>query len=805
MNSINKIKKIQYHRTTSDVIDLKEYIVFEDEVNKSKQALFKFHNSLNQDVMSFTFEISQYNSENFLIEKVVVSYNNRSVSNSDFVPESKLTLNYDCQRIECHLVKAIFERISWENGKFSPIPYTLKEFRDSFDSKANENEIKKQPSKPKKKVTITKNSVRVKDVTTSNVPKGYKIYSVIACVLLIAGIFASAFIYKSWFNDFYDGTFQYNINKNDNTCIITGYESTSDEVVIPNVIDDKYTVVGIGKKAFKDSDVTKVKVEAYSLNIQDEAFSGAKKLKEFIPNQEKSELYLGRGVFSECTSLERVELNNVYNIYDYTFSDCTSLTELIVPNATLYAHSLEGCSSLATLEYNNTDYYVNFSDLFGNGSINLNTVITNMGTISANYFGSIPSLSTVTLLNPGVVVEFGAYKGLGIPGYYGNDTLEYNNGYLLVNTNTDEFVIDNFPDNAIDLIFDKIANYCKTLVINNASIRLSQNNINKLKHLNNIIIKDCASIDYDAFSNKSNLYLEAKSSIFNKMVGYQAAFTDVKVTEFDSNYYNCLSKFTNLISLSMPFVDMSLSSLGVSANVCNISYSECIATAIPKNYMTSYHNVRTISFPEGIKSVESNVISNCWSLHSVYLPKSIEEMSVGVIGDGCANLSEVTLPFVGTTSTSPLSYMKVNYSYESTKYLKVLGKTYGGDDFSLGLEKALGIDFEDEVLNTSMLLENCYSLSKLKFTNNTYISDIVEKNSLSLEWLFLDNVNEIYLNYDLVKARRIWMNINNTYNSLNPVALAQMQTILYLTGTEPINYYNVYYGVSETYESVKYN
>lgn len=803
MSSINKIKKIQYHKKSADIINLVEYIVFQNDVKLKKQIVFKFHNNLNQNIYSLQFEVSQYNEENLLIEKSIVEYDKfiENSRNNDFVPESRLNVNYDCARIECHLLKARFERVTWENGVYSPIPYTLDEFRKS--SKKTQKPKQAAPVKVKKKEKVLKNDIRIKNVTGLNVPKGHLVYLTLATVILILGMFAGSIFFKKKTNEYYDGTFQFSVNEKNNTCIITGYESSIDEVVIPNQLGNKYTVLGIGKKAFKNSNVTKVTIDAYDLTIEDDAFYGSKNLTEFIPNDEESSIKLGQGIFANCTSLKKVELKNVDEIFPYTFYNCKNLEELILPDSILYRECLEGCVKLKNIEYKQTSPITTFKDLFGTSKINVESLKTNQAFITSDYFGNIPTLTKIELINPAVTVEFGAFRGLGYKNYFGNDTVEYLDGLVLFDNHTTEFIISDFPNDIIDIVIDKIGTYCNKLTIDSPDMKITSSRMKKFTNLETLVIKNCNSFEYDALNIKRKITLETDTRTLSKIRG-NSKVDNLIITEMNDSFNkNCLSGLPNLSRVEMPFIEMTLNDLGLTNKIKEIKYTDCKGTNIPKNYIVSYDNIEELSFPEGIISVSESAICFCASLRKLSFPKSITKMAKFSIGVSCFNLYDVTLPFVGTTANNGLSYSDINLSYNATRYLKILGKTYGGEYFSKGLENVIAIDFEDTVTNTLNLLNYCSSgnLKYVKFTNNKSIDNIANA-PIYIDWLFLDNIGKLNFKEETILAQCIWMNKINPFSSLNVFELKNYGTKIYLTGNENILYSNVTKDYKKTYDDI---
>ena len=139
---------------------------------------------------------------------------------------------------------------------------------------------------------------------------------------------------------------QYEVDKEGNTCTITGIgEYKSADVVIPEKIDG-YTVVSIGDGAFKECQTIKTV-----------------SLPETIVN-------IGKEAFCTCVSLERIELPaNLQQIADGAFAGCVSLIEIDLPDklTTLGSAVFFMCNSLIEVEWPSS--LTNFgTSPFGNSS-----------------------------------------------------------------------------------------------------------------------------------------------------------------------------------------------------------------------------------------------------------------------------------------------------------------------------------------------------------------------------------------------------------------------------------------------------
>ena len=162
---------------------------------------------------------------------------------------------------------------------------------------------------------------------------------------------------------------QYEVDKEGNTCTITGIgEYKGVDVVIPEKIGD-FTVVAIGDAAFKDcSSIETVQLPETVVAIGEEAFLNCFSLTDInIPHGVK---VIAREAFCSCVSLERIELPaNLQQIADGAFAGCVSLIEIDLPDklTTLGSAVFFMCNSLIEVEWPSS--LTNFgSSPFGNCS-----------------------------------------------------------------------------------------------------------------------------------------------------------------------------------------------------------------------------------------------------------------------------------------------------------------------------------------------------------------------------------------------------------------------------------------------------
>ena len=116
------------------------------------------------------------------------------------------------------------------------------------------------------------------------------------------------------------------------------------------------TVIGIYNEGFKDfSGLTQVKLPSTVKNLANQCFRGSGLAGEFIfPDSITS---IGDNVFSGCTSLTRVVVNENITTLQNTFFGCTSLQEVKIASGTttLSGSPFRGCTALVSVYANEAD------------------------------------------------------------------------------------------------------------------------------------------------------------------------------------------------------------------------------------------------------------------------------------------------------------------------------------------------------------------------------------------------------------------------------------------------------------------
>ena len=178
-------------------------------------------------------------------------------------------------------------------------------------------------------------------------------------------------------------------------------------ITIPN------SITSIGEYAFWNcASLTSITIPNSVKSIGDYAFSSCTSLEGvIIPNSVTS---IGDALFYNCTSLSSIELGTgiteIRGIYDSgyygtgyfgMFGNCTSLTEIIIPNSVeiIGDGAFDSCTSLSSITIPNSVTSIGEYAFFNCTSLTDITIPNSVTSIGGNAFCYCTSLNTVTIPN----------------------------------------------------------------------------------------------------------------------------------------------------------------------------------------------------------------------------------------------------------------------------------------------------------------------------------------------------------------------------------------------------------------------
>ncbi|MCI8595508.1 MAG: leucine-rich repeat protein [Clostridia bacterium] len=413
MTSYKNVVKFDYAKNPSDVVALKEYIIFDDAKEGEKYALLKFVNNLNQPLYAIKFEVYQHDAGGNVLSKTLLSHDKFTASENEvFVPKAKLKLSANCESISVKLLAAKFDRIRWEKGEFKDNSYTFERYvHDSGKAipPARGEGFRSNDFVADKEVRKRKSSAfDIRDVARKNMAVFPQVMCVIFVLLVLAFSIGSAVYFRNSSKEFSLGEFTV-VSLTDKTVGISGYEGKSSSVTVPKTLGG-YNVVQIRSGAFKKSKVKNLVIEAdltldggafagsdltevYSdaaVNVLSRAFEKCEKLSLIKMPNAKFTSSCFNGSFA---SSRRLELLTSSSLGNDVFEECGNLRALRLSCGSLSESSLKGLDGIEKLELHSAGGIGDlFVSLFGAAqtvlteSVSLKILTVETPLIKSGYF-----------------------------------------------------------------------------------------------------------------------------------------------------------------------------------------------------------------------------------------------------------------------------------------------------------------------------------------------------------------------------------------------------------------------------------
>lgn len=636
MSSYKNQKIYNYLLKKKSCVDVKKYIITKDDSGQN-YALFQmvnnYHDVLNQIVLT----VRQYDSNKQLINETEIPYNNLNVkAHCKFVPYFKLIVDQNTDKIEATIKTAIFNEHKFINGKMTRF------------KKEKVEEVKKREG-----------IIKRVNVLKTDAPK--KMFLVMSGIVLL---FMAVFILFFSFSNRTLVDQELNIAINNSSGYIVDYYGSDSFIVIPEKICN-VQVKGVGEEAFRGSNAQSVTFNAKSVTIGKKAFYGCSNLKHvsaieingigdsafencrslegIIANGPGLTIKgdIGKAAFRNCSSLIKFESDNVKDINNFAFYDCTSLVNVNLPNSILYPSVFYNCTNLQEVTFGNISdpKESTLSTIFSNQNNYSNTIInTKMSVVPDDFIDSFVA-AKYNFINPSVQISNEALADL--KKIAGRNNYNNNGSYERL---FDMIIKINMPSNGELVINDPGV---KGILL--SAVKNIGNSVTRLELQCSCVIN---SEFMNCFPNLNTLILGSDVSIEKQSFGlYKLKDLQLPVQG---------NKFQELFT-TMP----------IGMNVRLIAYNGENGQVVPKEYFADCNNISTLSI-DNFSKIEKNAITRCSNLKNLSISSSVTQMDLPIIGENCMALTDVTIPFIGSSNEVAAKYKELNTSCGFTKEINIV-------------------------------------------------------------------------------------------------------------------------------------
>lgn len=538
------------------------------------------------------------------------------------------------------------------------------------------------------------------------------------------------------------------------------------------------TLTHIGGNAFISSGIENINIPSNIVSIPDGVFTWCNNIKY---NEYDGGLYLGNDnnpylmlVKVRDTSIIKFTIHgNTEILYSGAFSNCKSLTNIIIPNSvkSIMGEVFYNCSSLTSITIPSEVSVLSKQLFLGCYSLKDIFLPESVQIIERGVFYDCISLENINIPNGIIDIEEYAFENCSSLKYN-----EYKNALYLGNEINPYLILIKAKSTNINnceinqsakAIYYKAFYNCsllKSIIIPQGVNSINEETFANCTSLIEVIIPDSViSVNTGAFRNCSSLTnVTLPNNI--KDVGYEV-------------FLNC----TALKSLNIPH--------GV--------------TSIPNSMFNNCTALENINIPDSVTSIDSYAFTHCTSLKSITIPDDVTSIGYSAFSK-CTSLVRITIPqgvtiiqsstFLGCTSLAyvslPDTLIKIeNNAFQECSALKTInipkklesiGACAFQSCFSLTITAAFGnslkeIDayaFYSCYAITNLIIpssvnsigqcafENCYSLGIITLTESTDIADSAFRDAYITD-VYFEGTTEKWK--DLYNKSSCWSSNNSKF------------------------------------------
>ncbi|MBQ7912632.1 MAG: leucine-rich repeat protein [Clostridia bacterium] len=365
-------------------------------------------------------------------------------------------------------------------------------------------------------------------------------------------------------------------------------------------------------------------------------------------------------------SLRSVTITSATNIGDYAFSDCSSLTEIVLPDGvtSIGNYAFSRCSGLTEIVIPDSVTSIGDDAFKVCSSLTEIVIPDSVKSIGSSAFQACSSLTEIVI--PGSV------KSIGDSAFYGCSILTD----ITVNENNTAYKSVGgilYSKDGEKLIWYPCAKTATKFAIPDSVTSIGSSAFSGCSSLTEIVLPDSVtSIGWSAFSGCSSLteivLPDSVTSIGERAFYNCSSLTEIvlpdSVTSIGNyTFYNCSSlteivipesvtsigwyAFYNCSSLTEIVLPDSVTSIGSSAFFDCSSLTEIVipdsVTSIGDSAFSGCSSLTEIVIPDNITSIDNYAFKNCSGLTEIVLPDSLTSIGSDAFYN-CSSLTEIVIP-----------------------------------------------------------------------------------------------------------------------------------------------------------------
>ena len=404
-------------------------------------------------------------------------------------------------------------------------------------------------------------------------------------------------------------------NEGNHYIVITGYNGTNTNVVIPEYIEvngEQIVVKKISNGAFYDNDtISSLYIPSSVTTIEFGAFYGCSNLTTVTISENSQLTSIGNSAFYDCGSLLSIYIpDSVTTIGSGAFYSCSKLTTVTISEnsqlTSIGSEAFSGCSSLTLIYIPDSVTTIEFGAFYGCSNLTTVTISENsqLTTIGDYAFGECSSLTSIYIPSSVTTIEYLAFYGCS------------NLTTVTISENSQ-----------LTTIGDYAFLYCTSLT----SI---------------YIPGSVTTIGYRAFYGCSNLTIYCELS--SKPSGWNSYWNDSNRPVIWNSYGGIHGNLNGLDYIA--YQDSEGNSYiaitgynGSNNDVVIPKYIEINGENIPvkeiANYtFKNYTEITSVTIPDSVTTIGDFAFYNCSSLTSIYIPSSVSTIGSSAFED-CSNLT----------------------------------------------------------------------------------------------------------------------------------------------------------------------